>query len=440
MADIFISYSKADRDLTVKLAAFLEAEGFTVWWDKSLKPADTFRDEIMKELANARAVVTIWTENSIKSDWVRAEAGRAKADGKLIPLKASGLSYDDIPLPFGEMHTENMSATELIRAAIVAQLAKPAVAPSALRTLLKIVRYQAFTWVGIVGGTLTLFTNLSSVLRLADWARWLVTHWHDWMHAVWAWVFSWIDLEIARDAAPLLSLLAFFLMLLIGIRLRTHTIDYANSYRHHIFRPFMKLMVGIGIYFGMTIISVLTAFGLQQLDYYYRVGIEKIELFVAGGAYLVPFISFVVYLSIISNQRLKTVGSCLFISVFIIVIAVVPLNQIFEKLIESGGPVESDGTRIIPGFVDTFVEQYLAEMQARGISTENMTFNTRGIWYLFYAVIFYVLSIPAMAVVIFTPIGPLTKRLGAIAIGLIIVTLLNEIAKLDLHSWLQAPK
>ena len=34
----------------MKLSAFLEAEGWTVWWDKSLGAADLFRDEIMKQL------------------------------------------------------------------------------------------------------------------------------------------------------------------------------------------------------------------------------------------------------------------------------------------------------------------------------------------------------------------------------------------------------
>ena len=70
--------SKADHALALKLSAFLEAEGWTVWWDKSLTAADLYRDEIMKQLAAARAVITIWTANSIKSDWVRAEAGRAR--------------------------------------------------------------------------------------------------------------------------------------------------------------------------------------------------------------------------------------------------------------------------------------------------------------------------------------------------------------------------
>src|SRR5262249_31700696 len=159
MSDIFISYAKADHALALKLSAFLEAEGWSVWWDKSLGVADLYRDEIMKQLAGARAVITIWTPNSIKSDWVRAEAGRAKADGKLIPVKASDLAYGDIPLPFGEMHTENVGSIELIRAAVVAQLAKPAVEPTAWASLMKGFKYEVLTWVGIVGGALTLFTS-----------------------------------------------------------------------------------------------------------------------------------------------------------------------------------------------------------------------------------------------------------------------------------------
>src|ERR1700680_1974808 len=123
MADIFISYSKDDRALAVTIPTFLEAEGWTVWWDKSLAAGDSYRDEIMSQLAGAPAVITLGTENSVRSDWVRAEAGRAKAEGKLIPVKTPALTYADIPLPFGEMHTESTSALDLIRAAVVAQLA-----------------------------------------------------------------------------------------------------------------------------------------------------------------------------------------------------------------------------------------------------------------------------------------------------------------------------
>jgi hypothetical protein len=216
MADIFISYSKADHALALKLSAFLEAEGWSVWWDKSLGAADLYRVEIMKQLAAARAVISIWTENSVRSDWVRAEAGRAKADGKLIPVKTPDVAYADIPLPFGEMHTENLEASQLIRAAVVAQLAKPAVEPSSAALLTKGFRYELLTWVGIVGGALTLFTNLGAVLKLADWARLLVQGWKTWTHAFWLWAFGWLGIHLDPQWTPFLSFLLFGSLLTIG--------------------------------------------------------------------------------------------------------------------------------------------------------------------------------------------------------------------------------
>src|SRR5262245_24016704 len=220
MADIFVSYAKTDRALASKLVAMLEAEGWSVWWDTSLGAADLYRDEIMKQLASARAVISIWTENSVRSDWVRAEAGRAKADGKLIPVKTADVPYADIPLPFGEMHTENLEASELIRAAVVAQLAKPAVEPSAVALLTKGFKWELLTWVGIVGGALTLFTNLSAVLKVADWARVLVQHWKEWTHAFWLWTFGWLGIHVPPQWTPILSFLLFWSLLTIGQAIR----------------------------------------------------------------------------------------------------------------------------------------------------------------------------------------------------------------------------
>src|SRR5262245_5561699 len=45
MTDIFISYSKADHTLALKLSALLEAEGWNVWWDRNLSAGDVYRDE-----------------------------------------------------------------------------------------------------------------------------------------------------------------------------------------------------------------------------------------------------------------------------------------------------------------------------------------------------------------------------------------------------------
>jgi hypothetical protein len=62
------------------------------------------------------------------------------------------------------LHTENIGEENKIKAAVVAQLAKPAVEPSAVALLTKGFKYELLTWAGIVGGALTLFTNLSAVL------------------------------------------------------------------------------------------------------------------------------------------------------------------------------------------------------------------------------------------------------------------------------------
>src|SRR5262245_61156768 len=224
MADVFVSYAKTDRSLALKLAAMLEAEGWKVWWDTSLTIGDDFRKEIMTELGRARAVVVIWTDASIKSDWVRSEAGRAQADRKLIPVKVEHLTYKDLPPPFDVLHTENVGEDDKIRAAVVAQLAKPAVEPSAAALLTKGFKYEVLTWVGIVGGAVTLFGNLDAALKLADWARVLVEHWKEWTHAFWVWAFGWLGIHLPPEWTPLLSFLLFWSFLLIGQAIKFYTV------------------------------------------------------------------------------------------------------------------------------------------------------------------------------------------------------------------------
>jgi len=240
MADIFVSYAKTDRPLASKLVAMLEAEGWKVWWDTSLAIGDDFRNEIMTELGRARAVIVIWTDASVKSDWVRSEAGRAQADRKLIPVKLEHLTYKDLPPPFDVLHTENVGEEDKIRAAVVAQLAKPAVEPTAWALLTKGFKYEVLTWIGIVGGALTLFTNLGAVLKLADWARVLVENWTEWTHAFWLWAFGWLGIHLPPEWTPVLSFLLFGSLLAIGQAVRFHNTiklqPIADKYRGASFR------------------------------------------------------------------------------------------------------------------------------------------------------------------------------------------------------------
>lgn len=101
MADIFISYARADREKIEKLASALEAEGYSVWWDRQIVGGSEFSEEIEKELNAAKAVIVAWSEDSVKSRWVRDEAGTAAEAGKLIPTSLDGAGA---PMGFKQYH------------------------------------------------------------------------------------------------------------------------------------------------------------------------------------------------------------------------------------------------------------------------------------------------------------------------------------------------
>jgi len=117
MPDVFISYSKVRRALTEALARHLEAEGFSVWWDTDLLPADNFRAEINRQLDMAKAVVIVWTPESKGSEWVCAEADRAHEQRKLVNTHSAGLAPRQIPMPFNQIHSVPVENREAIVAA-----------------------------------------------------------------------------------------------------------------------------------------------------------------------------------------------------------------------------------------------------------------------------------------------------------------------------------
>ena len=49
MADIFISYARGDGEKIERLAAALEAEGFSVWWDRNIVGGSEFSKDIERD-------------------------------------------------------------------------------------------------------------------------------------------------------------------------------------------------------------------------------------------------------------------------------------------------------------------------------------------------------------------------------------------------------
>lgn len=152
----------------------------------------------------ARAVVVIWTKNSVGSDWVQSEAGRALNERKLIPLRSVGVEYGDIPPPFDNVHTLTLNNREQILAAVVGQLAKPALrAP-----LWKQLRFQLLTWLGVLGGAITLVANIDGILKLSSSLHWVLTNWSALLKYIWqALVFFKFEVSVYDAEVLTISLL-----------------------------------------------------------------------------------------------------------------------------------------------------------------------------------------------------------------------------------------
>jgi tetratricopeptide (TPR) repeat protein len=106
MADVFISYASEDRARVRPLAEALQAKGFSVWWDRSLAAGQDYTAIIERELRGAKAVVVIWTQSSTLSTFVRDEAGRARDQGRLVPVTFDAV---ELPLGFGAFQAEDFT-------------------------------------------------------------------------------------------------------------------------------------------------------------------------------------------------------------------------------------------------------------------------------------------------------------------------------------------
>ena len=105
MADVFISYARADKARVAPLVAAIEAKGWSVWWDPEITPGQEFDDQIDAEIDAAKAVLVIWTPTSVTSRWVRGEAREAAERGILVPVR---FEQARLPMDVRAIHTTDL--------------------------------------------------------------------------------------------------------------------------------------------------------------------------------------------------------------------------------------------------------------------------------------------------------------------------------------------
>jgi hypothetical protein len=69
-----------------RFAEAFEREGLSVWWDATLNAGEAFDEVTEKALGEAKAVVVLWSKQSVASRWVRAEATQAHENRTLVPV------------------------------------------------------------------------------------------------------------------------------------------------------------------------------------------------------------------------------------------------------------------------------------------------------------------------------------------------------------------
>jgi hypothetical protein len=161
MSDIFISYARADEARIRELADALTRLGWSIWYDRALIPSEEYDERIEREVDAARCVIVVWSRDSVKSKWVRAEAGAADDQGKLIPI-----TFDSGVIPPIRFRQLNM-----------AKLSSPSLAPrdDSVDSLLS--ELAAATGIQPVGweGQKTSRAGGRSGARMVTAGRWLLT-------------------------------------------------------------------------------------------------------------------------------------------------------------------------------------------------------------------------------------------------------------------------
>jgi hypothetical protein len=105
MADVFISYAKAEKPTAQQVAQALVAQGYSVWWDDELLCHKAYPDLIQEQLDQAGAVLVLWSATSIRSEWVRSEADAGRNMRKLVQASIDGRVP---PMPFNQFQSASL--------------------------------------------------------------------------------------------------------------------------------------------------------------------------------------------------------------------------------------------------------------------------------------------------------------------------------------------
>jgi hypothetical protein len=325
------------------------------------------------------------------------------------------------------MHTENVGSTDFIRAAIVAQLAKPATPVSQFWQITRLFKYQVLMWIGIVGSAVTVFGGVSAILQLANWAKVLVRRWHEWNQIIWEWGLRLVGLEVPKELVPMMSFIVFTLMLVIGVNL-------SLSKKSHVARPrkivTKLLVVACVILLWNAIISWL---GSRTIFELVREWFSDYVDFTVD--FSDPHMAFFT-LDVIARTTL-TVGSTIVIFATLLIVSTerlwVAINSLLFMVI--------GGCLLIAPVAGPLVVDIVKTQEPSNWEPLNWPLNwktSQNADILFLSM--FLFQVCWITTILFGPLQELTRRLSFVVLGVLTLIGLSEISKLNLHQYLQPAK
>jgi len=83
--DVFLAFAREDHAAAAKFAAAFERAGLSASWDMPSRSGDAIDEVTERALKAAKAVVVLWSKNSVESRWIRSEATLADRNKTLVP-------------------------------------------------------------------------------------------------------------------------------------------------------------------------------------------------------------------------------------------------------------------------------------------------------------------------------------------------------------------
>lgn len=79
-------------------------------------------------------------------------------------------------------------------------------------------KHSIWTWLGILGGALTLLSNLQGILDLAEWADWIISKWQKLIMPAVSSLIKFVAIRVSNDAASMIVMAIFVSFIAIGAR------------------------------------------------------------------------------------------------------------------------------------------------------------------------------------------------------------------------------